>query len=71
LRVSFFSPFYADYRILWIDRDYRHALVGGGDEDYLWILSRSKTVDGDVKKTILAEAELRGYDISRFVWVEQ
>ena len=31
LRVSFFWPFYGDYRILWLDDDYQYALVGGGD----------------------------------------
>jgi apolipoprotein D and lipocalin family protein len=71
LRVSFFWPFYADYRILWLDRDYRYALVGGGTADYLWILSRTPTIDLSVRKTILDEAVRRGYDVRKLLWVEQ
>lgn len=71
LRVSFFSPFYADYRVLWIDRDYSCALVGGDNEGFLWILSRSKKIDQSTKNIVLAEAKRRGYDVSRFIWVEQ
>ena len=39
LRVSFFGPFYADYRVMMIDEDYTYALVGSGSADYLWMLS--------------------------------
>jgi lipocalin len=71
LRVSFFWPFYADYRILWIDDDYQYVLVGGSSADYLWILSRTSTIDVSVKNAILAEARKRGYDTDKLIWVEQ
>lgn len=71
LRVSFFWPFYGDYRILWLDDDYQLALVGGGDSDYLWILSRTTTVNPTVKRLILTEAKRRGYDADKLIWVEQ
>ena len=71
LRVSFFWPFYGDYRILWIDDDYRHVLVGGGNSDYLWILSRTPAIDASIKDVILAEAKHRGYDTRKLIWVEQ
>ena len=71
LRVSFFWPFFGDYRILWLDDDYQHALVGGGDSSYLWILSRMSTIDLSIKNSILAEARRRGYDTDKFIWVEQ
>lgn len=69
LRVSFFRPFYADYRILWIDDGYRHALVGGGTDDELWILARERTLAPDVRDTLLAEAKRRGYDVARLTWI--
>ena len=71
LRVSFFWPFYGDYRILWLDDDYQIALVGGGDSDYLWILSRTTALNPTVKRLILTEATRRGYDADKLIWVEQ
>ena len=71
LRVSFFWPFYGDYRILWLDDDYQHALVGGGDFSYLWILSRTSVINEESKNIILTEAKRRGYDTERLIWIEQ
>ena len=71
LRVSFFWPFYGDYRILWVDENYQHALVGGDSSEYLWILARTSTIDESIKNTILSEAKRRGYDIDKLIWVEQ
>ena len=71
LRVSFFGPFYGDYRIMLLDEDYQWVLVGGSDESYLWILSRTPKLTDEVKGTILAEATRRGYDIGKLIWVEQ
>lgn len=69
LRVSFFGPFYGDYRILWLDNDYKHVLIGGSDADFLWILARTSHIDPATKELILAEAKRRGYDTSLLIWV--
>ena len=69
LRVSFFGPFYADYRVMKIDSDYRYALVGSGGAGYLWILSRTKEMPENVKIEFLAEAKRRGYDTGKLIWV--
>lgn len=71
LRVSFFGPFYSDYRILLIDSDYTYALVGSGSSNYLWILSRTPELKPIDRDTILMEAQTRGYDISKLIWVAQ
>ena len=71
LRVTFFWPFYADYRVLAIDDDYSVALVGSGGPDYLWILSRSPSLDAKQKEALLSEASRRGYDTSKLIWVRQ
>lgn len=71
LRVSFFWPFYADYRVLMITDDYKHALVGSRSYDYLWILSRYQKVPQEVLEQILLEAQIRGYDTDRLIWVTQ
>lgn len=71
LRVSFFGPFYSDYRVLMLSEDYTYALVGSSSDKYLWILSRMTSLpDADIQR-ILAEASRRGYDISQLIWVDQ
>jgi lipocalin len=71
LRVSFFRPFYADYRVLYIDADYQYALVGSKSANYLWILSRTPEISDAAKDTLLTEATRRGYDTSKLIWVRQ
>lgn len=71
LRVSFFKPFYADYRVLYLDADYQYALIGSASSDYLWILSRTPQLEDSVKEILLSEAVSRGYDINNFIWVKQ
>ena len=71
LRVSFFGPFYADYRVMKIDEAYTHALVGSGGANYLWILSRAKVLPDAAKRELLDEAKRRGYDTDKLIWVRQ
>lgn len=71
LRVSFWGPFYSDYRILMLAPDYSYALVGGSDEEYLWILSRTPLLKTDVRDKLLKEAQRRGYDTNKLIWVKQ
>ena len=71
LRVSFFGPFFGDYRIMMLDDNYQYVLVGGNNERYLWILSRTPELDEATKSLILAEADRRGYDTSKLIWVKQ
>ena len=71
LRVSFFGPFYADYRVMKIDAAYTYALVGSGGADCLWILSRTKVLPDAAKRELLDEAKRRGYDTNKLIWVRQ
>lgn len=70
LEVSFFGPFYAAYNVIAIDKDYKYALVAGKNLKYLWILSREKTIPGEVKENYLSVAKSIGYDTSKLIWVE-
>lgn len=71
LRVSFFGPFYGDYRVMLLDTNYQYALVGSGSDNYLWILSRTPKLSEDTKAIILNEAHRRGYDTSKLIWIKQ
>ena len=65
LEVSFFWPFWGDYWIIALDPDYRWAVVGHPSRKYLWILSRSRTLDDGVYRRLLAELPAHGYDPAR------
>ena len=71
LRVSFFGPFYSDYRVMMLDADYQWALIGSKSAKYLWILSRTPELPKETLDTILSEAQRRGYDTSKLIWVKQ
>lgn len=71
LRVSFFGPFYSDYRVMMLSDDYNYALVGSKSPKYLWILSRLPKVPDEILKQILAEAASRGYCTDKLIWVKQ
>lgn len=71
LRVSFFGPFYSDYRIMMLGEDYSYALVGGDSGDYLWILSRTPQLEQSVIDRIIEEANYRGYETNKLIWVDQ
>ena len=71
LRVSFFGPFYADYRVMKIDGGYTYALVGSGSSDYLWMLSRTRVLPAAAKSELLDEVKRRGYDTDKLIWVRQ
>jgi len=58
----------ADYWVLKIDPDYRHALVGTPDHKYLWLLGREPRIDDATRAEYLAEARAQGYDLG--AWIE-
>ncbi|WP_295794606.1 lipocalin family protein [Mucilaginibacter sp.] len=68
LQVSFFGPFYAGYNVIAIDDNYKYALIAGNNLNYLWILSREKTIPEAIKSDYLEKAKSIGYDVSKLVW---
>lgn len=71
LKVSFFLFFYSEYNVMMVDEDYTISLVGSKTDNYLWILSRTPVPDPDLLQALLDEAEVRGYDTSKLIWVDQ
>jgi apolipoprotein D and lipocalin family protein len=67
LKVSFFRPFWGDYWIIDLDEDYQYAVVGHPDRDYLWILSRSPTMEDATYRSIVTGLKGGGYETSRLV----
>ncbi len=71
LKVSFFLFFYGDYYVLKLDENYQYALIGSSTPKYLWILSRTPQMDDETYNMLVAEAQQRGYDISKLYKVPQ
>ena len=65
LEVSFFRPFWGDYWIIDLGPNYEYAVVGHPSRDYLWILSRTPTMDGTVYNEILGRLREQGYEVDR------
>lgn len=65
LEVSFFRPFWGDYWVIGLDPDYRWAVIGHPERKYLWILSRTPTLDEALYQRLLEELPAKGYDPQR------
>jgi apolipoprotein D and lipocalin family protein len=66
LRVQFFWPFRGDYWIIELDENkYEWAVVGTPSRKYLWILSRSKTIDSAFYKDLIERIKSKGFDITK------
>ena len=71
LEVSFFGPFWGDYWIIDLGADYEFAAVGHPGRDYLWVLSRTPTLEPGVYEGILQRLTDRGYEVTRLVETKQ
>jgi apolipoprotein D and lipocalin family protein len=65
LKVWFFWPFKGNYWIIDLNSDYQWAVVGEPSRKYLWILSRTPTMDEAVYQGILGRLPQKGYDPAR------
>jgi apolipoprotein D and lipocalin family protein len=71
LKVSFFGPFEGDYWIIDLDPDYQWAVVGEPTRTFLWVLSRTPTLDEEIYNGILERLPDLGYDPDRLVLTPQ
>lgn len=56
----------ADYWVLARDADYKTALVGTPDKDYLWLLARSPNISQETYAKYRQIAQQQGYDLKEF-----
>ncbi len=71
LKVSFFWPFRADYWVIGLDPDYRWAVVGNPNRNYLWVLSRTPTLQPELLDAALLSAKTQGFDLSQLKYTRQ
>lgn len=71
LKVSFFGPFYGSYVIFESDPEHlSYAFVSGPDTDYLWLLSRTRSVEPEVMAKFIKLSSLHGFDTNQLIYVE-
>ncbi len=70
-RESPFWPIYLSYLVLYVDPDYRTALVGYPGRDYGWVLAREPNLDDKTYQGLLDRFAAQGYDITQFKRVPQ
>lgn len=71
LKVTFFWPFSAAYRIIYLEEDYSLALVTSKSSKYFWMLSRSPELEEGYYNNLIEKAKGWGFDTSQFVKVQQ
>jgi apolipoprotein D and lipocalin family protein len=69
--LSFISAVWGDYWVIGLAPDYTYAVVGAPSRDYLWILSRTPTLDTEVYQRAVDAAVSNGFDPTRLVRTRQ
>ncbi len=62
---------YGDYWIVELGDDYEYAVVGHPTRDYLWILSREKTLPQSTLDAVLERAKAKGFPVGILTYTEQ
>lgn len=65
LKVQFFWPFKGKYWIIDLADNYSYAVVSHPGQEYLWILSRTPTMDDLLYKRITSNLQSMGFDPAR------
>ena len=72
LKVSFFGPFYGSYIVFDLDQqNYSYSMISGPDKSYLWLLSRTPTMDPALQQRLVEKARGLGFDTSKLIYVKQ
>ena len=69
--MQFFWPFKSEYRIVFLDEDYQHTIIGRSKRDYLWIMSRSPDMNATTYQKLVQRAVELGYDETKIQPVPQ
>ena len=69
--MQFVWPFEAEYRIIYLNKDYTQTIIGRTARDYVWIMARSLQITEEGYKRLLDYIKKQGYDISKVKKVPQ
>jgi apolipoprotein D and lipocalin family protein len=69
--MQFIWPIKADYRVIYLDRDYTQTVIGRNKRDYVWIMARTTEIpEADYAHIVQLIAE-QGYDVAKIRRVPQ
>lgn len=69
--MQFVWPVKADYRVTYLDGDYRVTVIGREKRDYLWVMARDPVIAEEEYARVLAHVAAQGYDVSQLRPVPQ
>jgi apolipoprotein D and lipocalin family protein len=69
--LSFLPMVWGDYWVIDLDQQYQLAAVSEPEREYLWILSRTPTVDHSAYDALVARLAAQGLDVSKLVLTRQ
>lgn len=58
-------PIRADYRIVYLDKNYDHTVIARKDRDYVWIMARETEISPEKYQEMIEIVESKGYDSSQ------
>ncbi len=67
LKVTFFWPFYGDYWIINLGKDYEYSVVGTPNRKYLWILSRIQQMDDVLYSQLVNFVKSKEFDVDKLI----
>ena len=62
--MQFVWPFKADFRVVYVDDDYRLTIIGRQKRDYAWIMARAPQISEDDYARLTEMLAEEGYDLS-------
>ncbi len=69
--MQFIWPIRAEYRVAYLDSQYRHTIIARTARDYVWIMARTPSVSDEDYRTLVAKVAAIGYDSKRLRRVPQ
>ena len=69
--MRFIWPIKADYRVMFVDADYSHTVIGREKRDYAWIMARTPTMPDTDYERLSALLRTQGYNTARLRKVPQ
>jgi apolipoprotein D and lipocalin family protein len=62
--MQFIWPFKAEYRVVYLDKDYRITIIGRTKRDYVWLMSRKSHISDKHYQELVHYIGELGYDTS-------
>ncbi|HUT39747.1 MAG TPA: lipocalin family protein [Gammaproteobacteria bacterium] len=69
--MQFIWPIKADYRVMYLNEDYTHTVIGRNKRDYVWIMARTRTIPEGEFINLVRLIEEQGYDAANLRRVPQ